>query len=666
MSIEKNNNQNTSEDNKQKIEDIINSKNEGKQYLEGEIHKEFPENQIDSNLTENNIIKEGKPINHKNYFLKDKISKMKLSKNITLGINKSMDKQMKNIEEEIYGNKILMTEIPNNLSNILSQSLQKKKNLSNYEGRNKMKMIKELKEEKDGLNIKLQKLISNEKFLEKEGYMQGEGDSSPKNFSPVDQKVYENKKKLINEKKSKILEKLEQIEERIKDIIENGEDVSRKERLKNYIENFEKDKEIIEARAKKYYMETKERNQRIANDLNNKAEKLKKEIDEKIKEEELKKAEMFKKLKDQEKATLQKRTKINDEKANKYKPFLNKKFPKENLKQYLFVKKYEEFQLGEKNLVDKENIKRKEKMKMDFNEINEFENNYISNKEKFENENAEMKKKLMLEWKERKGLLPTYVCPKQELVQEELQNDFNNEENKKERNLALNKKRYLFGYDIKNNMQPEINKKLEKKRVDLIKSLENPKMAVKEKLFMKRKKKAEEEEEKKDNANIKNNKSKTPSKLKLKKNELINKLDKPINPIELIKKPSPPIRIVYPLHPKPQNKIDYLNELRLEKEKQKLKRNSLSTEKDDREGKYLINSAKWEKTLNSEKGTFMEKVNYVKEKARIMDNEIKKNEKILNLYGGGTNNPQIRQKISNLLINSIEAKLSILDKFNEV
>ena len=61
----------------------------------------------------------------------------------------------------------------------------------------------------------------------------------------------------------------------------------------------------------------------------------------------------------------------------------------------------------------------------------------------------------------------------------------------------------------------------------------------------------------------------------------------------------------------------------------------------------------------------MENIIYVKEKAKIMDNEVKKNEKILKLYGGVKNNPQIGQKISKLLIDSIEAKLSILDKFKD-
>jgi len=40
-------------------------------------------------------------------------------------------------------------------------------------------------------------------------------------------------------------------------------------------------------------------------------------------------------------------------------------------------------------------------------------------------------------------------------------------------------------------------------------------------------------------------------------------------------------------------------------------------------------------------------------------------EQIIKINGGMKNNPEIGQKLSNLIINSIEAKLSILNKFKE-
>ena len=641
---------------KNKIEKIINSKEEDKLYLEGELHKEYPEYQKDSNSTENNNnIPEQKPTSRQYDFLKDKMSKMKGSNNITYGINKSLDKQMKKVEADIIEHKILITE-PKNLNKLISRSLQKIPTLD-IEKKNRIKIIKDLQEEKNNLNNKLKKIISNENILSNEVFTPGATNSlSIQNFSPVDQNIFKDKQKALKSKKNELIDKIGHIEDKLNLLIANGVEPSRKERIKNYLENFERDKEIIEARAKKYQEEEKERNQRIAKDLNEKEAKLKKEIDDKIKEKELKKKELLKRLKDYEKAIVQKRTKMNDEKANMFKPFLKKNL-KEDINDYLFSKKEEEYQQKEKNLVDKENLRRKERMKMDFNEIYEFERNAISNREKFETENAERKKKLIIEWKLRKAILPTYIYPKKESEPEEKEKE--NEENKKELNKALSQKRQIFSYNLKNNKQPEINPKLKKQRVDLIKSLENPKLAIKEKLLTERQKKA-------DNLllldTIKNNTK--IKKIKIKINDSIKRLNNSLD----AKKKTKPIFLKHPvfhLHPKIETKIDYLTEKRKEKQIKILKRNALSSEKSEEEGKNEINIAKWEKVINSENGTVLENLNNVREKAKKMDEEAKMNQQFLKYNGGVKNNPEIGQKISNLLIDSIEAKLSIINKLNK-
>ena len=634
---------------KNKIEKIINSKEEDKLYLEGELHKEFPEKQKESNFIEDNNNTIDKKSTSRQYdFLKDKMSKMKGSENITYGINKSLDKQMKKVEKDIIEHKILMTE-PKNLNKLISHSLQKIPSID-IEKKNKIKIIKDLQEEKINLNNKLKKIISNENILVNEGY--GVTTTlSIQNFSTVDQNIFKDKQKELKNKKIELIDKIGHIDEKLNQLIINGEESSRKERIKNYIENFERDKEIIEARAKKYQEEEKERNQRIAKDLNEKQAKLKKEIDDKIKEKEIKKKELLKRLKDYEKAIVQKRTKMNDEKANAFKPFLKKNL-KEDINDYLFSKKEEEYQQKEKNLVDKENLRRKERMKMDFNEIYEFEKNAISNREKFETENAERKKKLIIEWKLRKAILPTYIYPKKDSEQEEVEK----EENKKELNKVLSEKRRIFSYKLKDNKQPEINPKLKKQRVDLIKSLENPKLAIKEKLLTQRQKKAENLLD-----DIKINKK---LKIKIKIHDSIKKLNNSLDE----KKKKKPIFLkhpVFPLHPKVETKIDYLTDKRKEKEIKILKRNALSSEKNEEEGKKEINIEKWEKVINNENGTILENVNNVKEKAKIMEEEAKMNQQFLKYNGGIKNNPEIGQKISNLLIDSIEAKLSIINTLNK-
>ena len=44
--------------------------------------------------------------------------------------------------------------------------------------------------------------------------------------------------------------------------------IPNKQRVKDFITNFERDKEIIEIRAKKYFQETRERNKRQQNNIN--------------------------------------------------------------------------------------------------------------------------------------------------------------------------------------------------------------------------------------------------------------------------------------------------------------------------------------------------------------------------------------------------------------
>ena len=52
-----------------------------------------------------------------------------------------------------------------------------------------------------------------------------------------------------------------------------------KERVKDFINNFERDKEIIEIRARKYFKEFKERSQRKQTDLETRMKKREEEIE---------------------------------------------------------------------------------------------------------------------------------------------------------------------------------------------------------------------------------------------------------------------------------------------------------------------------------------------------------------------------------------------------
>ena len=643
MSTRKNNNKIKSikESSQKIINENSNIKELEKRYLKGEKHKEIneinekekeKENELQSSLNENNS-NENKDSNksQSNKLLKEKLSNIDINIKALTGINKGMEKQIKDIEQDILDNQILITEPKKKFD----MNKKKPEIIKDFENKKKLKTIKGLNEFRNHLNSKLQKILLQENYLQNEGNL--DNINLPEKYiSLVDQNIYESKKNLLEEQKEKLMKKIDLIEEDLKTLTLGGEELTRKNRIKNYLQDFEKDKKIIESRAKKYYKESIERNKRIEKDLNKKYDKMKKEMEIKITKEKAKQIENFKKMKEKEKLIIEKRTKENDEIYNKYKPYISRKM-KENIKDYLFLKKEEAFKNEEKLLIEKENLRRKEKMKINFNEINEFEKNINLQQEKTKTEQNERKKKLFLEWKERKSSLPTYNL---NLNKNKEESDEENNEDKDNGIITARDKKdkmLLFANEIKNKRQPEINEKLKNKRMLLIQSIENPKMAVKlshKLLFQKYKKFSDDL-----NKEIKTNKN------TLKDIKLNNSLSPRRNKKRL-----------YPLHPKSKTKIDYLTELIIKKEKKK----SLSNEKDLKED---FNKAKWSKEINDKNGSVTENINYVKEQTKIIDNKIKQKEQFLKLNGGVENSPEIGQEMSKLIIDSIGAKLSILNAY---
>ena len=645
MSTLKNNNKIKSikEKSQRIIDENKNIKEIEKRYLKGEKHKEMPEinekedEQEKEELIKNDANKNNADNSVSNNFLKEKLSNIDLNIKALNGINKGMEKQIKDIENDILENQILITEPKKKLN--FNQNKSEK--IINFEKRAKLKTIKGLTNNRNYLTSKLQKILLNENYLKNEGNIDNLN-LSEKYISLVDQNIYENKKMILENKKEEIMIKIEQIEEDLRTLSLSGNELSRKNRIKNYLENFEKDRKIIESRAKKYYKESIERNKRIEKDLNKKYDKMKKEMEIKIAEEKAKQIENFKKMKEKEKLTIEKRCKENDEKYNKYKPYISRKM-KENIKDYLFSKKEETFKNEEKKLVEKENLRRKEKMKINFNEINEFQKNVNSLQEKTKTEQNERKKKLFLEWKERKRSLPIYTL---NMNRNKEEFDEENNDNKENGIITAREKKdkmKLFANDILNNKQPEINEKLKNKRMLLIQSLENPKMAAKlsQKLLFKKHQKLAKDlnyEIKSKNDNSSNNDI-------LKEIKLNNSLSPKRNKKRL-----------FPLHPKSKIKIDYLTEMITKKEKKK----SLSSDKDLKED---FNKEKWDKEINDKSGSVTENINFIKEQAKIMDNKVKQKEQYLKLNGGVENSPEVGQEMSKLIIDSIGAKLSILNVY---
>ncbi len=81
--------------------------------------------------------------------------------------------------------------------------------------------------------------------------------------------------------------------------------------------------------------------------------------------------------------------------------------------------------------------------------------------------------------------------------------------------------------------------------------------------------------------------------------------------------------------------------------------------------KFLERAKKWSKKLNSEKSSFIDNVEKLRLKAQQMDEQAKRKEKLINLNGGSTKNPLESQQVSNLIIDSLKAKLAILENVSK-
>ena len=102
----------------------------------------------------------------------------------------------------------------------------------------------------------------------------------------------------------------------------------------------------------------------------------------------------------------------------------------------------------------------------------------------------------------------------------------------------------------------------------------------------------------------------------------------------------------------PEKKMDYLKEFIKKRNKTEVNSENENSEKEN---------SKWEKIIKNKKGSIKQNLQTVKMKAEQLENLANENDKILKVNGGIEKNPELGQKISDLIIDSIHAKLSILN-----
>ena len=521
------------------------------------------------------------------------------------------------------------------------------------------KIINILKKSEDQIIKELSKLNYNEKLLKSKSYI-NLINNNPKNLLS-DQKSVDEKIKSIEKSKNNCMVKLEELKNRI-NILQFKQDKelgildnNKKLKLNKFVEdcNNKKSNKMIEQKIKKLHEESEKIQLMMRKDLEKQKEKKNNELNELEKAEEQKRIDILKKLRDDEREDIEKRKKKNTEELLKFKEFINKKPVKAY---YLYQKHKDDYVDKENNLIKKENIKRKAYMKhIDLNEFNEMRKNFEQQKSKRILESNEKMKIIKESWSERHKLIPLYSNPVSKLVADEENEMKQAEQDKILRRKELKKiqKNYCVPKPlkvIKEKVVEEIhNKSHRRPKPHLAKSnsysdILRQKVIDKYKAEKSKKEKMLSEEDsyldepiiidnkgnKRKNSNNSNSNSKHAGNKSVEK----NKFNKEV--------------------------IDYLKERRkineLNKEK---KRNEGELTKLDYSGTNDI------KKLIKENGINDNMLKVAKCKLESIEEKKRQKDLLLKFSGGVANRPELGEEVCNLMIDSIQAKLSLIKEIDK-
>ena len=559
---------------------------------------------------------------------------------VEIGLNSVMD----DIHEDIQENKIQINDKKQKLNEQSKNNISINKNKGDYETLMKIQKINELNQRKKNIEKQINKVEENIKIIKDEKiFNQSNKLNIP--YMVIDQNIKKDKMKENRQIKELLLSRLKGIDEQVNKLMENEKEIKTNKRIniKEFLENFEKDKLKFEEKARKYSAEKKQREQRMINSLL-KEEKKEKEDDEiKNKELETKKKEL-EKIRMIELEKLRERKRVKKEKIDHIREHVNDKAENEN--KYLFrilEKKYNEKVEQE---LKKVIMKKREKMKegrITLVDIVEFDKKQKEIELKRIVEIEEEKKKLKEQWKQTKENLPKFESTLTQKLKEE--------ENQKKEKFELEQyKKQSKIKEIKNYSQtvqklflPKINENIKKERENRIKSL-------------KTKDNIKKIQRKKNSGRIllvkpdPNKPKKYSWKLKLEPDKrqennssiLYSKIENSNLRSKSADKKHKPLKKL----------PDYLTEMRLEKDKE---RNNNVSQRKHKE-------YNWDKMLKN--GNLVENLEKIRQKAEVLENQAKMNEKLLNT--NGNDDIELQQKVSDCLIDAINAKLSILDSIGKI
>ncbi len=596
-------------------------------------------------------------------YLQKKLEEMNFDNNIMNGVNRGLGLSLDFIKNNLDDEKILFTEVNNDnlIKKLVDENEEKEKNNKSDEqnviSKKNLKKLRELREEKELLKNKIKNLETKKNYIENEGMM---------NINEVDKNLKMNDLRKIKKETSFSNSRINEIDYQIKNIIAEEYSMSRKEKINLFLSNFDKEKEKNNMKAKEYYKKFREKTNQIKKiekeiELNSKKELEKKE-EKKKKEQELilenakKIIEKEREIREKKKKTKEEKEKENKEKLEKHNEVkteeqkeIEKNYINQKKNNCIYFRNSKIFFENEENYLktELEKIKKAHPI-ISLKEIKEFKTEKEKNENRSKREIDEKYNKIKKDWIKNKNDLPKF---KNHLFKEEEERTKKLEEEEKKRNKLMleridSKKKYSKSVQER---KLEISEKKKKERENNIKKL-TEKITVKDTLY----------NHKKDRILLVKRDPNKPSKfnwdLKLEEIDEKNPLKKNVEINKaLIKKPK---RIVLSssIDKKkiiiPEKKIDYLKEFIKKRNKTEVNSENENSEKEN---------SKWEKIIKNKKGTIKQNLQNVKMKAEHLENLANENDKILKVNGGIEKNPELGQKISDLIIDSIHAKLSILN-----
>ena len=575
--------------------------------------------------------------------------------------NKVLNKSSENINSNkinkdkniLIKNKISFNDMNNNSRNINYYKINYNTLKKNTEEYTTQKILKQLKRNESELTKDLSKLIQNEKMIKDKSYLQLVNENT-KNVI-LEKNKLQLELKQIYENKNIYLSRLNEIKYRINSIEDKYikakgiYSTNRKEKLTTFLHNQINLNKNDKTNARLKLLQ--KQNNKLLLNMNKDSENKIKEKEFKLKLEKEQEIEnnlkILKQKREEEKKEVSKRkNKINEEKKKVEEYIYNKP----EIKEYYYQKKNSAYNRKIDKIISLENKKRKNNLKtIELSNMNDFRKNYENIKLKKQLELDQKTKGLIKSWSERGLMISKYKNELSNLIDEEEKNKQNERQmlinkkiemknkqinySKKFENdlMADNKQNGILSKDVKNKRKNKNNQDDYYRPNIKLKSMNNYCNSIRKKLLTKK------ENESKSLLNIKNIK---PNHIDLTKNQ---------NSYNIIKTPD----LKLPNLNMNNKNIIQNNEINYPK----ITKNPQSFKlKKSNEIQNIIEK-------NGINETTLEIVN-----TKLDNLKEKKEQKdlLLKYQGGIASNPDLGEEVCDMLIDSMNAKMSLIDNMKKI